>query len=79
MDYREFLESKRIVHQSTGLDVSRDELSPLLFPWQQEITEFGLSKGKAAIFADCGLGKTPMQLEWAKEVHQHTRVSIPHR
>ncbi len=76
MEYREFLESKRIVHSSEGLNIPKEKLSPLLFPWQQDITEFGLSKGKAAIFADCGLGKTPMQLEYAKEVHQHTRQDV---
>lgn len=37
MDYLEFLESKRIVYQSAGLDVSRDKLSPLLFKHEREV------------------------------------------
>jgi hypothetical protein len=39
-----------------------------LFDWQKEIVQWSLEKGRAAIFADCGLGKTPMQLEWARLV-----------
>lgn len=43
-----------------------------LYPFQRHIVEWATRKGRAAVFADCGLGKTPMQLAWAQEVHRHT-------
>lgn len=43
-----------------------------LFDFQAHLVEWALRKGRAAIFADCGLGKTPMQLVWAENVARHT-------
>jgi len=43
-----------------------------LFPFQVALTEWAIKKGRAAIFADCGLGKTPMQLVWAENVRRQT-------
>lgn len=43
-----------------------------LFEFQQALVQWAVRQGRAAIFADCGLGKTPMQLVWAQNVHQHT-------
>lgn len=70
MDYDAFLETKRQIGTYDGF-------SPLwipewLFPFQRDITEWAIQKGRAAIFADTGLGKTPMQLVWAQNVVQHT-------
>jgi len=45
---------------------------PILFDWQREIVAWACRRGQAAIFADCGLGKTLMQLEWAR----HWRKSL---
>lgn len=72
MSYAEFLASKRIVDEPTGLDVDRAELGQHLYPFQRDIVEWALRRGRAALFADCGLGKTPMQLEWARVVHERT-------
>ncbi len=47
-------------------------LSDCLFDYQKAITSWALRKGRAAIFADCGLGKTLMQLEWARQVNAST-------
>lgn len=47
-----------------------------LFDWQSDIVRWALLKGRAAIFADCGLGKTAMQLEWAKQVSEHTNKPV---
>jgi len=47
-------------------------LNAQLFPFQWDIVQWSLHRGRAAIFADCGLGKTPMQLEWAHQVVVHT-------
>lgn len=44
----------------------------MLYEFQKDIVRWALKKGKACIFADCGLGKTPMQLSWAHQVCTHT-------
>jgi DNA modification methylase len=64
--YAEFLASKRLDDPPTGFEP--EALSELLFDWQREVVRWALRRGRAAIFADCGLGKTPMQLEWAQRV-----------
>ncbi|MFZ5645796.1 MAG: DNA methyltransferase [Bacillota bacterium] len=72
MDYQEFLENKKIVVTPCGIDVPRDEINPMLFDFQRDIVRWALVKGKAAVFAGTGLGKTGMQLEWANQVHKKT-------
>jgi superfamily II DNA or RNA helicase len=66
-DYKEFIESKRLSDPATGL-ATLPELSGTLFPFQSDIVGWALRRGRAAIFADCGMGKTAMQLEWARHV-----------
>lgn len=65
-NYHEFLETKRHSENNYGFDV--DNINPMLYDFQTEIVRWALRKGRAAIFADCGLGKTPMQLEWAQKI-----------
>ena len=48
----------------------------MLYDFQKDIVRWALKKGKACIFADCGLGKTPMQLSWAYQVHKYTGRKI---
>lgn len=68
--YQEFLSRKAFVVPPTGM--TKDyALSDALFEWQRDIVKWALRKGRAAIFADCGLGKTLMQLEWARVVFEH--------
>lgn len=67
--YAEFIESKLRSSADSGFDA---EPSDRLYPFQQEIVRWALRKGRSAIFADCGLGKTPMQLDWAANVAAHT-------
>ena len=69
MNYEDFLKSKEIRYDSCGFEPEKD--NPKLFQWQSDIVRWALMKGRAAIFADCGLGKTPMQLQWAAEVSRH--------
>lgn len=71
--YAEFIASKTRAHGDVGFD---GEPSSLLYPFQQEIVDWSLRKGRAAIFADCGLGKTPMQLDWARNVHERTGGNV---
>ena len=72
MDYEEFLKHKDFVTESSGFDIDKSDLNPMLYDFQKDIVRWALKKGKADIFADCGLGKTPMQLSWAYQVHKHT-------
>lgn len=54
--------------ESSGFDIDKSDLNPMLYDFQKDIVRWALKKGKADIFADCGLGKTPMQLSWAYQV-----------
>ena len=76
MNYKEFLQNKRFVLESSGFDIDKNQLNPMLYDFQKDIVRWALKKGKACIFADCGLGKTPMQLSWAYQVHKHTGGKI---
>src|SRR5665648_117586 len=74
--YQEFLESKRISDAPSGLTEIPD-LNPMLFPFQHDIVSWALRRGRAAIFADCGMGKTPMQLDWARCVPGDVLLAAP--
>lgn len=67
-NYLDFLNNKKFVLESTGFDVDRNELNPMLFDFQKDIVRWALAKGRSAIFAACGLGKTFMQLEWSHQI-----------
>ncbi len=72
--YREFLESKQSIVGDFGF--APTFLPDWLFDFQRYLVEWSLKKGRAAIFADCGLGKTPMQLVWAQNVVEHTNKPV---
>ena len=69
MSYAEFLKQKAIIDLPTGHNPK--DLNAQLYDFQREITAWAIRRGRAAIFADCGLGKTPMQLAWADAVVRH--------
>lgn len=77
-EYKEFLKQKQKEIQETGFILNESDLNDGLFPFQKWIVSRALKKGKYAIFADCGLGKTFMQLEWAYQVSkkENKRVLI---
>lgn len=77
MDYKEFLKTKAIKFQSTGIDVSDGAINQILFPFQRDLVKWALRKGRAAIFADTGLGKTFMQVEWARLTSVKTLIIAP--
>jgi hypothetical protein len=77
MRYDNFLTSKRIVAQSTGVDVPPGAINPILFPFQGDLTRWAAGRGRAALFADTGLGKTFMQVEWARLIGQTTLIVAP--
>lgn len=70
MTYEEFIRSKIETNVASGFEV--EKLGDFLFPEQEYITRLALRNGKFAIFGYCGAGKTPMQLEWAKQVSIYT-------
>lgn len=76
MSYKLFLENKALSDAATGLD-RIPELNDKLFKFQADIVGWALRRGRAAIFADCGLGKTPMQLEWARHVPGDVLILAP--
>lgn len=71
MEYKDFINSKNKQMKNYGFDIEKENLNPMLFDFQKDIVRWALKKGRAAVFADCGLGKTPMQLEWANQIYKH--------
>lgn len=70
MSYESFLQAKIKTLETSGFTGAK--LPQMLFGYQREAVEWALSIGRAALFFDCGLGKTPMQVSWANAVHEHT-------
>ena len=70
--YLKFLENKKFVLESHGFEVDRSELNPAMFDFQKDIVRWALAKGRGAVFAECGLGKTLIQLEFANQVIRHS-------
>lgn len=77
MNYQQFLDAKRRAAPPTGIEVNVAQLHDSLFEHQQHIVRWALERGRAAIFADTGLGKTAMQLEWARHIAHRTLILAP--
>ena len=73
-DYTEFIQSKAIRSDFNGFDPVW--MPDFLFEFQRHLVDWAIRKGRAAIFADCGLGKTPMQLVWAENVARKTSKPV---
>jgi hypothetical protein len=76
MDYKEFLDGKRIETVDVGFDVSDEDVNPALFRFQSKIVRWAVKRGRAAIFADCGMGKALMALEWASQIYRKTNNNV---
>ena len=74
--YMRFLETKKILDLPSGIQ-NGAKFNPKLFDFQTDIVRWALRRGRAAIFADCGLGKTAMQLEWAKHLPDKVLILAP--
>lgn len=74
MTYDEFLSRKLHTANDSGFAVK--SLPSWLFDFQAALVEWSLRKGRSAIFGDCGLGKTPMELVWAQSVVEHTNRPV---
>jgi DNA modification methylase/superfamily II DNA or RNA helicase len=75
-EYEQFLLSKQKNHVLSGFEINESELNKSMFDFQKFIVRRALKAGKYAIFADCGLGKTLMQLEWAHQVTIKTKKPV---
>lgn len=73
-DYHAFLANKSQAGTDDG--IAPEWMPPFLFDFQTAMVEWSLRKGRAAIFADCGMGKTAMQLVWAENVARYTRKPV---
>lgn len=79
MTYDEFLRSKAMTAPATGADTTPDIIAVLeqfLFAFQLALVMWALRRGRAAVFADTGLGKTRMQLAWAWAIHKMRGVRV---
>jgi DNA modification methylase len=75
--YSEFLTRKLKPPDLKGKAVGIEDIHPLLYPFQRSLVKWALGKGRCALFADCGLGKTLMQLEWARLLEVPTLLIAP--
>lgn len=76
-DYQTFLAQKRIIAPTIGRDITTDVIHPALFPFQRDLVRWAVRKGRAALFADTGLGKTRMQVEWARLIGGRVLIAAP--
>jgi len=76
MNYEEFLKGKVKQAESSGINIDWSTLNKNLFDFQGWTVKTGLIKGRYAIWADCGLGKTLMQLEWAYQISLYTGMPV---
>ena len=74
VSYRAFLDRK--LHSSVLAGFAPTFTPPWLFDFQAALLDWSVRKGKAAIFADCGMGKTPIQLAWAQNIIEHTNKPV---
>jgi len=74
LTYDEFLKTKQIATIPTGFNPY--QIYGMHFDWQKDIEKWAIKKGKCALFEDCGMGKTPQQLEWSNQVSNHTEKPV---
>ena len=75
MKYDEYIKSKKIIFKDKGFDVSINELNKYLFDYQKAVVKWSIKKGKCAIFAECGMGKTAMQIEWINQITEKKKCN----
>lgn len=75
MNYSDFLLKKAPATKAYGFE-PRLDINQMLFPFQRHVVEWALRRGRAAIYADCGMGKGPMSLEWSRHVADYTNGRV---
>lgn len=76
MNYEEVIARKSAAAAASGFAVADSDIAPHLFLHQPDLVKWALRRGRAALFADTGLGKGPMALEWARHVSARGRVLV---
>lgn len=76
MNYSDFLANKATIDPNTGL-IDIPPLNPMLYEHQKDMVTWALRRGRAALFADCGIGKGPMQMEWADKQPHECIIAAP--
>lgn len=76
MTYEDFIKSKEFKIINKSVEVQREDLNKNLFEYQKDLVYLALKKGKFALFAMTGTGKTAMQSEWAYQVHKYTKKPV---
>lgn len=74
--YEDFIKSKEFKIINKSIDIQREDLNKNLFEYQKDLVYLALKKGKFALFAMTGTGKTAMQCEWANQVNIHTNKPV---
>lgn len=77
MKYNEFLRTKEQEISFSGIEIDESDINPMLYDFQKAIVKWACRKGRAAIFADCGLGKTFIQLDWARILKGKALIVAP--
>lgn len=77
MNYTEFRKQKEYTITNQGRNINRSDIHPMLFEWQKDIVQWACKKGRCAVFLDTGLGKTFIQLEWARLLGEKTLIIAP--
>lgn len=75
MSYEDFVSEKLTHAPPTGIEDASCE-HPALFPFQRDLVRWALRRGRCAIFANTGLGKTRMQIVWAHAVTKYTNMPV---
>ncbi len=77
LNYQEFILSKHYRTNNYGYDIEKSVIHPMLFEWQKDIVKWSIKKGRCAVFLDTGLGKTFIQLEFARILGKNTLIIAP--
>lgn len=76
-EYAAFLQTKRKEWTGCGFEVASTSFPDSMFPFQAALTMWALRKGRAALWADTGLGKTVMALTWSTHIPGRTLIIAP--
>jgi hypothetical protein len=76
MKYTDFIAQKLKTNISSGFVVTHDQLNPVMLPHQKDLVAIALKTGRYCIWADTGLGKALMGLEWSRHVCNHTNKPV---
>jgi DNA modification methylase len=76
-EYQKFLNTKKKTVEPLGMKINPKEVNKMLFDFQRDIVVWSVKMGRCAVFADTGLGKTFIQLEWARIIGNTTLIFAP--